>query len=81
MDSNKVWKKCKQRSNRRKVEGYVVDHLNGNETLLDLVDRLEDKEIENLLAMASKVTDSRDKVAQLAKKVTSKGNKIKIKYS
>lgn len=77
MVSDKVWKKCKQRSNHRKVEGYVVDHLNGNKTLLDSVDRLEAKKIENLLAMANKVTDDCDKIVQFEKKVTSKRNRIK----
>ena len=70
--SEKVVKKVTSMSNRRKVKHFVNDKFGGNETLLNVVDKLEDKEINSLMNVANKVHDGKDKVVDYGQSVKGK---------
>lgn len=70
--SEKVFKKVTSMSNRRKVKRFVDDKFNGNEALLNVVDKLEDKDIDSLMKAANKVSDGRDKVVDYGHSVKDK---------
>jgi hypothetical protein len=62
--SESVIKKVTSMSNRRKVKRFVDDKFNGNETVLNVVDRLEDKDIDSLVKVAKKVANGREQVSE-----------------
>lgn len=61
--SDKVINKVQALSNRHKVKSFVNDKFHGNETLLDIVDHLDDHDIESLLKVSAKVKAGKDSVA------------------
>lgn len=62
--SDKVITKVRYIANRKKVEHFVDNKFNGNETLLNFVDHLDDKDIDSFMKLAKKVSAGRDQVAE-----------------
>ncbi|HLQ40965.1 MAG TPA: hypothetical protein VK118_08405 [Tetragenococcus sp.] len=62
--SDKVFTKVRYIANRKKVEHFVDEKFNGNETLLNFVDHLDDKDIDSFMKLAKKVSNGRDQVAE-----------------
>ncbi|AYW48095.1 hypothetical protein C7K38_06745 [Tetragenococcus osmophilus] len=77
--SDKVITKVRHMANRKKVERFVEDKFNGNETLLNFVDNLEDKDIESFMKVAQKVSAKRDKVAAYGDNVKNATDNVKEK--
>ncbi|MBM7710090.1 hypothetical protein [Enterococcus lemanii] len=67
--SDLVINKVLQLSNRRKVKNFVKVKFKGNDTLLDLIDHLDDKEIAAIIRAGKKLNDSREKVAHYGENI------------
>ncbi|MDN6641525.1 MAG: hypothetical protein L0L10_12190 [Tetragenococcus sp.] len=77
--SDKVITKVRHITNRKKAERFVEDKFKGNETLLNFVDNLDDKDIESFMKVAQKVSDKRDKVAAYGDNVKNATESVKGK--
>ncbi|AYW45639.1 hypothetical protein LQF61_08795 [Tetragenococcus koreensis] len=77
--SDKVITKVRHVTNRKKAEHFVEDKFKGNETLLNFVDNLDDKDIESFMNVAKKVSDKRDKVAAYGDNVKNATGNVKNK--
>lgn len=77
--SDKVITKVRHVTNRKKAEHFVEDKFKGNETLLNFVDNLDDKDIESFMNVAKKVSDKRDKVAAYGDNVKNATESVKGK--
>lgn len=60
--SDKTMAKLEACINRKKAKMFVKDKLKGNEKALDVVEKLSDDEITNLLKVVDKVTDLKGQV-------------------
>ncbi len=67
--SDLVIDKVLQLSNRRKVKNFVKVKFKGNDTLLDLVDHLDDKEIAAIIRAGKKLSESRDKIVDYGENI------------
>lgn len=79
--SDKVVKKILQLSNRRKVKNFVKVKLKGNETLLDIVDHLDDEEIEGLIRTGKKIGKSYERAAQYGENIKENTTQAKDKLT
>ncbi|MFR0554144.1 hypothetical protein ACLUXD_05830 [Loigolactobacillus coryniformis subsp. coryniformis] len=66
--------KLQSYKNRNRVKFYVKDNLNGNQHVLDFVDRLNDDDIDHLLQMADKLGDVRDRVSDYSERFQDKAS-------
>ncbi|MFC6170187.1 hypothetical protein [Loigolactobacillus jiayinensis] len=69
--------KLQSYKNRNRVKSYVKDNLNGNQRVLNLVERLDDEDIDHLLQVADKFGDARDRVGQYSDTVQSKASEVR----
>ena len=60
--SDKTMAKIEAAINRQKAKNFVKDKLKGNEKALDVVEKLSDEEIINLLKVVDKVSDLKGQV-------------------
>lgn len=68
--SGKIFEKVQHASNRHKVKQFVTDKFDGSEKLLDIVDKLSDDDLDNIMKILGKIKDGK-------KHVTVSGNSIK----
>ena len=59
---NKTMDKKEEIINRQKAKSFVKDKLNGNEKALNVVEKLSDEEVVNLLNVVDKVSDLKGQV-------------------
>lgn len=69
--------KLQRYRNRSRVKAYVKDNLNGNQRLLDFVDRLTDDDIDHLLEVAHKFGDVRERVGRYSGPVKDTANELR----
>ncbi|WP_034551069.1 hypothetical protein [Carnobacterium funditum] len=55
--SNKTMAKIEVYANRQKAKKFVKDRLKGNEKALDIVEKLSDEQVTNILKVVDKVSD------------------------
>lgn len=60
--SDKTMDKIEAIINRQKAKSFVKDKLNGNEKALNVVEKLSDEEVVNLLNVVDKVSDLKGQV-------------------
>jgi hypothetical protein len=60
--SDKTMAKIESIINRQKAKSFVKDKLNGNEKALNVVEKLSDEEVVNLLNVVDKVSDLKGQV-------------------
>ncbi|MGX7350650.1 hypothetical protein [Enterococcus canis] len=63
MASGKIIEKAKHLATRRKIKRFVDDKFNGNEKLLDMVDRLSDDDLDSIVGILGKIKDGRKKIS------------------
>ncbi|MGX7198667.1 hypothetical protein ACWOEH_02150 [Enterococcus nangangensis] len=61
--SSKVLEKVGHYKKRKAVKGFVNDKLGGNHKILSIVDNLSDTDIDNLVGIANKVKDSKERIS------------------
>ncbi|MFD1316980.1 hypothetical protein [Loigolactobacillus zhaoyuanensis] len=69
-----VMNKLQNHKKRNRIKGYVKDNLNGNQRVMDFVDRLNDDDIDHLLHMADKFGDVRERVSQYSDRFQDKAS-------
>ncbi|WP_159722456.1 hypothetical protein [Enterococcus sp. CSURQ0835] len=68
--SGKIIGKVQHASNRHKVKQFVTDKFDGSEKLLDIVDKLSDDDLDNIMKILGKIKDGK-------KHITVSGSSIK----
>lgn len=61
--SGKILDKARHVSNRHKVKKFVSDKFDGNEKVMDIVDKLSDDDLDNLMNILGKIKDSKKRVS------------------
>lgn len=61
--SAKVIEKAHYMSNRCKVKRFVNDKFDGSPKLLDIVDKLSDNDLENVMKILAKIKNSKKRVS------------------
>lgn len=64
--SEKLMTKGRYMTNRCKVKKFVSDKFGGNETLLNVVDKLDDEELDYVMQLTKKVKSGKKEVASHA---------------
>lgn len=61
--SEKLLTKGRYMTNRCKVKKFVLDKFGGNETLLNVVDKLDDEELDYVMQLSKKVKSGKKEAA------------------
>ncbi|HIY57801.1 MAG TPA: hypothetical protein H9829_06340 [Candidatus Tetragenococcus pullicola] len=77
--SDKVINKVQTLKNRHQVKSFVQDKFNGNETLLDIVDHLDDKDIASLIKVSDKVKAGKQSVTSYGENIKETTENVKDK--
>ncbi|MGB3161736.1 hypothetical protein [Carnobacterium sp.] len=75
--SDKSMAKIESYINRQKAKNFVKDKLKGNEKALDVVERLSDEEVINLLKVVDKVSDLKGQVGTYTSHLKDATNEFK----
>ena len=75
--SDKSMAKIESYINRQKAKNFVKDKLKGNEKALDVVEKLSDEEVVNLLKVVDKVSDLKGQVGTYTNHLKDATNEFK----
>ncbi|WP_313469846.1 hypothetical protein [Carnobacterium sp.] len=75
--SNNSMAKVEAYMNRQRAKNFVKDKLKGNEKALDVVEKLSDDEVVNLLKVVDKVTDLKGQVGTYSDHLKEATNEFK----
>lgn len=75
--SNNSMAKVEAYMNRQRAKNFVKDKLKGNEKALDVVEKLSDDEVINLLKVVDKVTDLKGQVGTYSDHLKEATNEFK----